>query len=63
VKAEQFVSAEFMTVAEAADLVRKIPKTVCSWIKAGKLAAIRLDGSYLIRSKDLELFLRGRWGG
>ena len=55
--------AEHMTVKEVAGSLRKGDKTIRRWIKAGKLAAYRLDGSYLISRKDLELFLRQRWSG
>lgn len=54
---------DLMTVNEVADRVHKIPKTVRRWIKTGKLAAYRLDGSNLIHRKDFELFLRDRWTG
>ena len=52
-----------MTVKEVAEFVRKNDKTIRRWIKAGKLPAYRLDGSYLISRKDLDLFLRQRWNG
>ena len=53
----------FLTVNVVAETLHKDPKTVRRWIKAGKLAAVRLDGSYLIDQKDLDLFLRDRWTG
>jgi excisionase family DNA binding protein len=55
--------AAYMTVKEVGELVRRDDKTIRRWIKAGKLAAYRLDGSYLISRKDLDLFLRQRWKG
>ena len=55
--------AAYMTVKEVGELVRRDDKTIRRWIKAGKLPAYRLDGSYLISRKDLDLFLRQRWNG
>ena len=60
---EQNPRTAYMTVGDVGAVVHKCDKTIRRWIKAGKLPAYELDGSYLIDPKDFELFLRQRWTG
>lgn len=53
--------ARFLTVAEAADLMRVSSMTVYRFIKNGDLAAVRLGKSFRIREDDLDAFLASRY--
>jgi len=51
------------TVAEVANLLKVVPKTVARWIERGDLITYRFGGRIRIGEKDLKAFLqlhRGR---
>jgi excisionase family DNA binding protein len=46
-----------LTVEEAGAYLHKAPKTIRAWISAGKLPALKIGGTWRIRSSDLEAFV------
>ena len=50
--------AQFLTVAEVADIMRVSTMTVYRLIKSGELPAARVGKSYRIREDDLDAFLQ-----
>ena len=48
----------FLTVAEIAHELRKTEVTVRTWIREGKLPAIRAGRSYRVRRSDLDRMTR-----
>lgn len=50
---------EMLTAREAADLLRLSPQTIALYIKHGKLAAVKVGRSWLIRRADVERLLAG----
>ncbi len=52
-------SAEpFYTVADLADLLHAVPKTVLRWVGRGELVVHRFNGRIRISESDLQDFLR-----
>ncbi|MBI3538588.1 MAG: helix-turn-helix domain-containing protein [Chloroflexi bacterium] len=51
---------EFLTTNEVAQTLGISPFTIRRYIKLRKLKAVKLEGSYRVRSADLEKFLQAR---
>ena len=49
--------APLYAVGQAATLPQFKPWTVCQWVRAGKLAAVKLGGEWRIREQDLMAFI------
>jgi|TARA_R100000789_G_scaffold98045_1_gene101389 excisionase family DNA binding protein len=47
----------FISTKEIASMLGITRETVLTWIKAGKIPASRVGRTYIIKSKDFELFL------
>jgi excisionase family DNA binding protein len=62
------VSDQWLTVAQAADILQVHPETLREWLRGGRIPATLLSrrAGYRIRAGDLEAFLsgeaRGYWG-
>jgi excisionase family DNA binding protein len=54
---------DYLTVEEAADVLRCAPMTVYRWINGGKLPAAKFGGLWLIRKQDLGARPRTQGGG
>jgi len=46
--------SRFLTTEEAAELLNVSEKTICSYIKSGRLAGIRVGGRYVIPAAALD---------
>lgn len=59
------VSDQWLTVAQAADILQIHPETLREWLRAGRIPATLLSrrAGYRIRASDLEAFLSGGTGG
>lgn len=55
--AQSHMTANFLTVAEVAKLLRVSNMTVYRLISAGELAAVRVGRSYRIREDDVDRYL------
>lgn len=55
------VSDQWLTVAQAADILQVHPETLREWLRAGRIPATRISrrAGYRIRARDLEAFLSG----
>lgn len=58
--ARSLSESDVMDVQEVADYLGLHPKTVCAYIREGKIRAIRLGRYYRIRRQWLFDFLEGR---
>ena len=47
------------TLDEAAEILKKKPRTVYTYIKAGKLKAHKVGGTWIIKESNLKLFMTG----
>lgn len=47
-----------LTVQEVADRLRVTPRAVRSWIKEGKLKAVRIGRTIRVRSEDLDELIK-----
>jgi excisionase family DNA binding protein len=62
------VSDQWLTVAQAAEIVQVHPETLRAWLRSGRIPATLLSrrAGYRIRASDLEAFLSGgasaSWG-
>ncbi len=52
--------SELMTIKEVADFLRISTISAYSWVRDGKLPAIRIGKQWMIRSKDLDDWLEVR---
>jgi excisionase family DNA binding protein len=50
---------DMLTAREAADLLRLSPQTIALYIKQGKLPAVKVGRSWLIRRVEVERILAG----
>jgi len=46
-----------LTSKEAADLLRLSPQTIVDYVRRGKLPAVKVGRSWLLRREDVERFL------
>jgi excisionase family DNA binding protein len=46
-----------LTIEEASQYLQKSVKTVREWLRTGKLAGLKVGGTWRIRASDLEAFL------
>jgi excisionase family DNA binding protein len=55
------VSEQWLTVAQAAEILQVHPETLREWLRAGRIPATLLSrrAGYRIRASDLEAFLSG----
>jgi excisionase family DNA binding protein len=53
--------ANFLTVAEVAQLMRVSTMTVYRLLKANELASVRVGKSYRIRADDVDAYLAARY--
>ncbi len=51
------------TVREAADRLRKSPKTILRWIAKGELPAFKVGRQWLVSDRDIRQFLSERRHG
>ncbi|MBD3182378.1 helix-turn-helix domain-containing protein [Candidatus Poribacteria bacterium] len=45
---------EFLTTKQLAQALKKNLATIQRWCREGKLPAVKIEGSYIIRKKDFE---------
>ena len=56
-------AAVFLTTARAAEVAGVKPDTICSWVKAGRLARHGTSRRLLVRQDELQRFLAGGAAG
>ncbi len=56
-----YATAQFLTVAEVASLLRVSSMTVYRLINAGELPAVRVGKSYRLREDDVDKYLADRY--
>ncbi len=57
---EQGKSIEFMTMREAADLMRVSVRTLCRYIDAKLIPSCKLPGRRLVKRADVEQFMEAK---
>ena len=48
-------SVDLLTTSEVGELLRRTPRTIRNWVKAGRLRPLDVPGPLLFRRQDLEL--------
>lgn len=51
---------DFLTVKQVAEKLDLLPHTIRNYIRTGKLKAIQVNNTYLIKTEDLEEFIKNR---
>ncbi len=59
-KEDSLAQNELMTIKEVADFLRISTISAYSWVRDGKLPAIRIGKEWRVRSRDLDEWLEGR---
>ena len=59
-ESEQGNSVEFMTMREAADLMRVSVRTLCRYIDAKLIPSCKLPGRRLVRRSDVAQFMEAK---